>query len=112
MYPKLTLYICSAGCANYTAAEVANRFVNCQVYETFNRIDLETEKGFVIKLFDYNKEEFCAVWNELCRWLDLHCAFVKIPNEFSGCVLDWLVSDTHSSDKSCCHVHQTKRNCE
>ena len=71
-----------------------NSKVLCQLTETQSCIcskeKYKLEKGYIIKIFDTDNETFKSlIWEKLKVLLDLDCAFIKIENEYMGCIKNW-----------------------
>ena len=79
--------------------DILNLFVKLnievQVIETKSTIKncnnrLSIESGYKIKIYKYNRDTFKEiVWKALKDKFHLECAFIKVENEYMGCILNW-----------------------
>ena len=69
--------------------------IDVQIVKTLSTIktknnNIIVENGYTIKIFEYDKETFKdKIWKLLKEKFDLQCAFIKIDNEYMGCILNW-----------------------
>ena len=80
---NITLNIAESTIAQYNPS-IALKTLNSTKENQFWEI------GYKIKLFQVNKKDFIDFWNEIKLNYDLKCAFIKIKDEYCGCISNWL----------------------
>lgn len=61
-----------------------------QVYPFTCRTRAKIEPGFHIKFIECPSiEDIRSIWNILSTKLSLHCAYVKKPGSYEGCISNW-----------------------
>ena len=61
-----------------------------QVFSYISGEKTGLEYGFHIKCLKIENFAFLInVWNPLKKILDLECAFIKVDNDYMGCILNW-----------------------
>lgn len=70
--------------------------IECQITPTASSVkskdkdNYKLEKGYCIKIFDFDRREFkTKIWEPLAKLLNLQCAFVIEDNEYMGCIQNW-----------------------
>ena len=81
-------------------AEVVSKLTSlnqaCTIYDTTSSVDDDSgeyfvEYGFAIELYNITKPHIRdSIWPALKTMLDLECAYIIIPNQFSGCIYDYF----------------------
>lgn len=87
-----------------------NNNVECQIIETISSIKgspkYKSEKGYSIKIFDLDKNDFkIKIWEPLVFLLDLKCAFIIVENQYMGCIRNWpgVFTQTNCQNQNCCN---------
>ena len=69
--------------------------VECQITKNISTVNNNIteyilEKGYTIKIFNFNRSNFKEkIWEPLALLLQLQCGFVIEDNEYMGCVKNW-----------------------
>jgi hypothetical protein len=114
----LSVFLSSPNCCSLCALMqlLQQQRLTAQVTETNSIVDYtittevkeyRVESGFHIKLFELTSKEFeDRLWTPLKALMPLRCAFVHIPDEYTGCTSNWpgVFQESHC-DKQC-QVHK------
>ena len=104
--PNLKLLISSSTCKDYTIDDIASLLsqqnISSTIIETISTVKYDniylSEKGFKIKLYNFQLENFKNLWDELVKLLDLKCGHVK-SETYVGCIQNCPDVMVHSNCK-------------
>ena len=68
-----------------------------KIISTYNTVKdsktgkMRLEPGCKIEIFDHKKDKelWTSLWDKLKNIFELKCAFITVPNEYRGCILNW-----------------------